>query len=63
MKNLLKTSFVALVLAASFAACNGNAKKEGGDTTVKVDSTVKIDSTVKTDSTKVDTVKKDTVKK
>ncbi|WDF76252.1 hypothetical protein PQ469_20400 [Mucilaginibacter sp. KACC 22773] len=63
MKNLLKTSFVALVIAASFSACNGDAKKGDNDTTVKVDSTVKIDSTVKTDSTKVDTVKKDSVKK
>ncbi|WP_184549329.1 entericidin [Mucilaginibacter sp. FT3.2] len=64
MKNLLKTGFVALVIAVSFSACGGTAKKDGGDTTVKVDSTVKIDSTVKVDSTaKTDSAKTDSVKK
>jgi hypothetical protein len=68
MKNLLKTGFVALVIAVSFSACGGNAKKEGGDTiktdsTVKADSTVKGDSTIKKDTAKADTVKKDSVKK
>jgi len=69
MKNSFKLGFVALVIAVSAAACSGNAKKEGGDTTVKVDSTVKKDSTVvKVDSTaKKDTTagaaKADTTKK
>jgi hypothetical protein len=68
MKNLLKTGFVALVIAVSFSACGGDAKKVDGDTTkvdstVIVDSTVKVDSTIKKDTAKTDTVKKDSVKK
>ncbi|HEY8930928.1 MAG TPA: hypothetical protein VIM55_17120 [Mucilaginibacter sp.] len=68
MKNSFKLGFVALVIAVSAAACSGNAKKDGGDTTVKVDSTVKkdsvvVDSTKKDTTVKVDTTKKDTTKK
>jgi hypothetical protein len=62
MKNLFKTGLVALVIAVSFSACGGSAKKDGGDST-KVDSAAKIDSTIKKDSAKTDTVKKDSVKK
>jgi hypothetical protein len=67
MKNSFKLGFVALVLAASFSACNGDAKKGGDDTTktTVVDSTKVVTDTTKTDTTKVvaDTTKKDTTKK
>ncbi|MDB5150617.1 MAG: hypothetical protein JWQ57_4637 [Mucilaginibacter sp.] len=67
MKNSFKLGFVALVLAASFSACGGNAKKTDGDTTktTVVDSTKVVTDSTKTDTTKVvaDTTKKDTTKK
>ncbi len=61
MKNLFKLAFVALALATTVSACDGNADK-GADTVV-VDSTVKVDSTIKVDSTVVDTVHVDTAAK
>ena len=61
MKNSFKITLVALVVATSFAACDGS-KDKGADTTV-VDSTVKVDSTIKVDSTVVDTAKADTAAK
>ncbi len=66
MKNSFKLGFVALVLAASFSACNGDAKKGGDDTSKTVVDTQKtVVDTQKTvvDTTKVDTIKKDTTKK
>ncbi|QEM04393.1 hypothetical protein ACRQ5D_20930 [Mucilaginibacter sp. P25] len=67
MKNTFKLAFVALVLAASFSACGGDAKKTDGDTTktTVVDSTKVVTDSTKTDTTKVvaDTTKKDTTKK
>lgn len=58
MKNILKTTLVALTVL-TFAACGTKKTGEGVDST-----TVKVDSTSKTsvDSTKKDTVKVDTVK-
>jgi len=65
MKNILKTSLVALTVL-TFAAC-GSKKTTGGvdSTTVKVDSTTKTsaDSTKKDTVKVVDTTKKDTTKK
>jgi predicted small lipoprotein YifL len=64
MKNILKTTLVALTVL-TFAACGTKKTGEGVDsTTVKVDSTTKttVDSTKK-DTVKVDTTKKDTTKK
>jgi uncharacterized protein YcfL len=64
MKNILKTSLVALTVL-TFAACGTKKSASGVDsTTVKVDSTTKttIDSSKK-DTVKVDTTKKDTTKK
>lgn len=58
MKNAFKITFVALVIATSFVACDGS-KDKGADTLV-VDSTVKVDSTIKVDSTVVDTAHADT---
>ena len=72
MKNLLKTGFVALVIAVSFSACGGTAKTEGGDSTkidsakvdsAKADSATKVDSTAKSGAAAVDSVAKDTTKK
>jgi hypothetical protein len=69
MKNSFKLGFVALVLAASFSACNGDSKKGGEDTTktTVVDSTKVVTDTTKVaaDTTKAaaDTSKKDTTKK
>ena len=64
MKNILKTTLVA-VTVLTFAACGSKKATSGVDsTTVKVDSTSKttVDSTKK-DTVKVDTTKKDTTKK
>lgn len=61
MKNSLKITFAALLIATSFAACDGS-KDKGADTTV-VDSNVTVDSTIKVDSTVHDTAKTDTAAK
>jgi len=64
MKNILKTTLVA-VTVLTFAACGTKKAGSGTDsTTVKVDSTTKttVDSTKK-DTVKVDSTKKDTTKK
>jgi uncharacterized protein YcfL len=64
MKNIIKTTLVA-VTVLTFAACGSKKSTAGVDsTTVKVDSTSKttVDSTKK-DTVKVDTTKKDTTKK
>jgi ABC-type glycerol-3-phosphate transport system substrate-binding protein len=68
MKNSFKLAIVTLVIAVSAAACGGEAKKDGTDTTNTVDSTTtkttivadsaSKDTVVKTDTTKVDTAKK-----
>lgn len=58
MKNF-KIAALALVIAASFAACKGNS--EATTDSVKSDSTV-VDS-IKTDTTVVDSAKVDTAKK
>jgi len=60
MKNSFKMGALALVMAVSFAACNGTKKPAEGDST-KADS-AKVD-TAKKDTLKADTAKKDTVKK
>ena len=64
MKNIIKTSLVAITIL-SFAACGGNKNKTPGDSvTVKIDSTTKTSvDTTKKDTLKVDTSKKDTTKK
>ena len=68
MKNSFKLAIVTLVTAVSAAACGGEAKKDGADTTITVDSTTtkttivadsaSKDTVIKTDTTKVDTTKK-----
>jgi|EndMetStandDraft_4_1072995.scaffolds.fasta_scaffold2371208_2 predicted small lipoprotein YifL len=61
MKNLFKLAFVALALATTVSACNGDGDK-GKDTTV-VDSNVTVDSSITVDSTVTDTVHVDTAAK
>jgi hypothetical protein len=59
MKNIIKTSLIAISVL-SFAACSGRKAAAGTDsTTVRVDSTVK---TTTVDSAKQDTAKKDSAK-
>lgn len=59
MKNIIKTSLVAISIL-SFAACSGRKAAASTDsTTVRVDSTVK---TTTVDSVKQDTTKKDSAK-
>jgi len=64
MKNMIKTSLLAVTLL-SFAACGGNKDKKTGDSvTVKIDSTTKTSiDTTRHDSAALDTSKKDTSKK
>jgi len=64
MKNITKTSLIAVTILA-FAACNGTKTKNPGDTvSVKIDSTTKTSiDTTKKDTLKMDTSKKDTTKK
>jgi len=59
MKNSLKITFAALLIATSFAACDGS-KDKGADTTTVVDSNVTVDSNIKVDSNVTDTTHKDT---
>ena len=61
MKNSLKIGALALVIAASFSACDP-AKPAGDTETAKIDTLAKKDS-LKKDSLKVDSAKKDAGKK
>lgn len=64
MKNIIKTSLVAVIIS-SLAACDGPKTKTPGDTvSVKIDSATKTSvDTTKKDTLKMDTLKKDTTKK
>jgi len=62
MKNLLKTSFLALTIAVSFAACKGKASATSADSAGTDSSTKTVVDTMKKDtSTMPDSLKKDTM--